>query len=201
MPSKKNNYTESKNDQCKIFYQYQTIGVEKFPLTNIEKNQLCFRCPTEFNDPFDCLGDIVYSGVKDDFSRFLPPLEKYKLNDDNYLADPSIFSQNKPNSEPKDLRKRLRVCCFSESDKSILLWSHYADYHRGICFGFEGKYLGSYGKKYGLAHNRKHYSFELETKGLLKPFLHEVIYQPAFPKQINMVAAKTPITHISTPSS
>ncbi len=28
------------------------------------------------------------------------------------------------------------VCCFSESYKSSLLWSHYGDRHRGICIGY-----------------------------------------------------------------
>lgn len=28
------------------------------------------------------------------------------------------------------------VCCFSESFKNPLLWSHYADQHRGVCIGY-----------------------------------------------------------------
>jgi hypothetical protein len=28
------------------------------------------------------------------------------------------------------------VCCFSESYKSALLWSHYGDQHRGLCIGY-----------------------------------------------------------------
>lgn len=29
------------------------------------------------------------------------------------------------------------VCCFSKSFDSILMWSHYADYNRGVCFRFD----------------------------------------------------------------
>ena len=32
--------------------------------------------------------------------------------------------------------KKTRLCCFSASADSILMWSHYADSHRGICLGF-----------------------------------------------------------------
>lgn len=30
------------------------------------------------------------------------------------------------------IRDNLRICCFSENPTSILMWSHYADYHRGF---------------------------------------------------------------------
>ena len=29
-----------------------------------------------------------------------------------------------------------KICCFSTDEKSILMWSHYADYHKGICLRF-----------------------------------------------------------------
>ncbi|WP_159065838.1 DUF2971 domain-containing protein [Gorillibacterium timonense] len=34
------------------------------------------------------------------------------------------------------------VSCFSETYESILMWSHYADYHRGFCIGYDFKSLG-----------------------------------------------------------
>lgn len=36
-----------------------------------------------------------------------------------------------------DLRRRLRVLCVCECDRSILMWSHYADEHCGIVLGFD----------------------------------------------------------------
>ncbi len=32
--------------------------------------------------------------------------------------------------------KEVRVVSFSEDQRNALMWSHYADYHRGICIGF-----------------------------------------------------------------
>ncbi|RZJ85738.1 MAG: DUF2971 domain-containing protein [Hymenobacter sp.] len=32
---------------------------------------------------------------------------------------------------------RLGICCFSTLEDNILQWSHYADYHRGICLKFD----------------------------------------------------------------
>ena len=34
------------------------------------------------------------------------------------------------------------VSCFSETNESILMWSHYADYHRGFCIEYDFKSLG-----------------------------------------------------------
>lgn len=36
-----------------------------------------------------------------------------------------------------DTRRRLRVFCLSQTDRSILMWSHYADQHRGVVLGFD----------------------------------------------------------------
>lgn len=36
-----------------------------------------------------------------------------------------------------DIRRRMRVQCLSESDRSVLMWSHYADQHRGVVLGFD----------------------------------------------------------------
>jgi Protein of unknown function (DUF2971) len=34
------------------------------------------------------------------------------------------------------LRKSLKLCSFSEVHDSIVMWSHYADYHRGFCIEY-----------------------------------------------------------------
>ena len=37
----------------------------------------------------------------------------------------------------EDMNKKSRVLCFSKNWSNPVLWSHYADKHRGICLGFE----------------------------------------------------------------
>lgn len=191
MSKRRNEFLESQIGRSKIFYKYQKITNDEFPLKNLENNELCFSSPTKFNDPYDSLADITYEGMKDEFSLFLPPCEKYKKENGTYYLNPGIYSQDKDNSHPIELRKNLKICCFSKYQRSLLLWSHYADYHTGVCFGFEGKYLGNEGKDSFLAHNRKCYSFDLETKMIFSdPIFYEVKYQDSFPKQLNMVKTK-----------
>ena len=39
-------------------------------------------------------------------------------------------------------KQAFKICCFSENPKSILMWSHYADYHSGFCIGYNFHELG-----------------------------------------------------------
>lgn len=37
----------------------------------------------------------------------------------------------------KKLGKSLSVCCFSETNKSVIMWSHYANNHQGFCLEYD----------------------------------------------------------------
>ncbi|AIL70781.1 DUF2971 domain-containing protein [Vibrio vulnificus] len=43
----------------------------------------------------------------------------------------------------ENMKKAFKVCCFSEDPKSILMWSHYADYHKGFCIAYDFGELGN----------------------------------------------------------
>lgn len=58
------------------------------------------------------------------------------------MNDPFELHGLRTRSEPwnRSLRaasERLGVLCFSKPEKEPLLWSHYAENHRGCCLGFE----------------------------------------------------------------
>lgn len=36
----------------------------------------------------------------------------------------------------KNLQSKMKVCSFCESPKQLLMWSHYADYHKGFCIEY-----------------------------------------------------------------
>ena len=36
----------------------------------------------------------------------------------------------------KSIQDKMKVCSFCESPKELLMWSHYADYHRGFCIEY-----------------------------------------------------------------
>lgn len=113
--------------------------------------------PEQFNDPFDCNIPVAYYLLRDNpelqhqyFAEFLersrPQLDarqketevnrlisEGKFNDDNWIEQ-GITQNKKHFSE-------LGVFCLSGSKHELLLWSHYANSHRGFCVGFNAKEL------------------------------------------------------------
>jgi len=67
---------------------------------------------------------------------------KYKREHLDFLVKPLVSflstviedTRNKYNQFWEDQLKRIRVFCVSEHIESILMWSHYANYHTGVCF-------------------------------------------------------------------
>jgi hypothetical protein len=55
------------------------------------------------------------------------------------LNDPNecLVKDQTENKIYEGFSKTLRVCCFSKNRDEILMWSHYADDHRGLCLEFE----------------------------------------------------------------
>lgn len=75
----------------------------------IIKRRLYGTNPTKINDPFDCNLSLSYESLND--------------------------TQKKQLIETID--KKWKILCFSTSQSNTLLWSHYADKHKGICIEFD----------------------------------------------------------------
>jgi len=92
---------------------------------SIVNSELYFARPDCLNDPFDCQIDIIAS-FENAVSRADEPtrslLKKIRHND--YL--------DRLQTEIKN----MGVCSFSLTQENRLMWSHYADEHRGICLTY-----------------------------------------------------------------
>lgn len=118
-------------------YKYVDIGTLKIILT---EHTLKFSRPDDFNDPFDCDIDLINFDFNENIN---PQVEKeikiikelYKDNDD--VANTSeVFWQDVYRNSQKDKRNSCRISCFSLKNDSVLMWSHYADKHKGACLEF-----------------------------------------------------------------
>lgn len=139
----------------KLFYKYQRIENDdgNHTIENLSNNQFYFNEPTKFNDPFDCKVNYFYQGKEGDWIKFLKkegndPTQikkdiKSKIDDgilenegDLIIFHPTPAKKN--NFLHGDIHKKNlpKVCCFTETDDNILMWSHYADNHQGICLRF-----------------------------------------------------------------
>ena len=97
--------------------------------------------PDEFNDPFDFNNSLFKFNITDEYVKSLIDTNLPHL-DRNTRRKKMRELRNKPNnSEIIDkaitkIKERYRVSCFSKVKDEILLWSHYAEKHRGLCIGF-----------------------------------------------------------------
>ena len=94
-----------------MLYKYcQWKDVKKI----LVESTLFFNTVDRFNDPFDSYPVIQGKNVNEDIKRYVRMLL--------------------PNKEYTDSRG---VTCFSKDFSSILMWSHYAYNHEGVCFEFD----------------------------------------------------------------
>ena len=87
---------------------------------------LHYSHPSDFNDPYDCLlchdgaEQYVYSTLGMDKRPYLSIL---KINELLPILQHEIDD--------------ILICCFSKDGLQMQMWSHYADYHQGLCLGFD----------------------------------------------------------------
>lgn len=115
-------------------YKYLSYEVAEAIVTG---KHLKFDNPTNFNDPFDCVVDRLSFSSNSTYHIVDTELKKIK---EEYGED--IFEKlgEKPEEiYQKSIEDKIRksaICCFSLTYKNPLMWSHYANHHKGICLGF-----------------------------------------------------------------
>ena len=86
----------------------------------------------EFNDPFDLvLSDYYASLSEEDAKEFYDAKPDY-INTIDYYNETYMEIQG-------GAQASTTVLCFSETFSSILMWSHYASSHTGLCIGYDAK--------------------------------------------------------------
>jgi hypothetical protein len=120
-----------------IVYRYIPPEIER--LKAVCRRQHWMSLPGDFNDPFDC--DHVVQTEGTTHEERLRLIEKMIERDvDDLLGHPQITEQLLKKDGADYFEKKMKsvgICCFSRCWRSIAMWSHYADSHRGICLGYE----------------------------------------------------------------
>lgn len=130
-------------------------------LDMISNSRIYFSSPDQFNDPLDCSPVCALAKSASD-----PEFIQELLEDEAALARAAgkspeeIEAMRKAEGVPPsevasavtariraELMNDARVFCLSASDSHPLLWSHYADSHRGVCLHFRA----APGSLFGLA--------------------------------------------------
>jgi len=118
----------------KTLYKYRCIN--NFTLESIENLKFWFAKPSTFNDPFD-------SNLSETTNYNQYDLKKYFM-DHKYpqITQKKLMENN--NKKARDLAIKARksvldnhgIFSLSKTKNNILMWSHYADNHKGIVIEF-----------------------------------------------------------------
>lgn len=142
-------------------YKYRGFGEgsseKKWTKKILSQQELFFSGIEAFNDPFDgkvkltfdgMLNEIRAAQIRVQYSNKLVKKGKYEgisINDATRLVNNRITEELIQDPQYRiDLEKRVQeihnkkgVLSLSSVNNNILMWSHYSDNHKGICFGFE----------------------------------------------------------------
>ncbi len=141
-------------------YRFWHCGGHKGPKQNCklcERNRLIltkqaiwFASPSSFNDPFDCKIPYRYDLLNEQTIRKrMKELNKNVSDDEisNILTYNPIFSKDPEKrkaayrNQSKIISNNYGIFSLAGNYKNILLWSHYADSHRGYCIELDAHLL------------------------------------------------------------
>lgn len=130
-------------------FKYRALGAsKKFTRPIVQENELYLASADQFNDPFDSLPAISAEATDAQRDSFINRILKFDAAKElsgqlleNFISALKNSSETELaayyENSARDVTTRLRISSFSESDSNILMWSHYAANHTGICLRFK----------------------------------------------------------------
>lgn len=124
----------------RYLYKYRPLKRLEDILLN---GELRFSNPLSFNDPFDCRINVNTDNTVEEIEEYI-----LKVNGENFGQEKAKGLARIMVSQPKEWNKLVQtnidkhiqssgICCFGGNYDSILMWSHYADSHQGVCLEFD----------------------------------------------------------------
>ncbi|GGY45342.1 DUF2971 domain-containing protein [Pseudoduganella albidiflava] len=139
-------------------YKYRPFASEcdiEFTRQIVCDNTIYFAPPCTFNDPFDSRPAFTFDAPFDEMkayyrrmcSKQMPQLTERACEEEleKILADPATDLRTPQGQQriqqlhSRILAEEVGVLCLSSERDHILMWSHYADCHKGICLRFDAR--------------------------------------------------------------
>lgn len=115
------------------FFKYRPL--DEYTFDTLKNNRVFFSNPLYYNDIFEFSKSKVDSSVieqlREELHRESETLILHKV-----CTEREIKLMNNP--------ENFRVFCLSTKKNNRLMWSHYANSHKGICLGFEAEFNNNY---------------------------------------------------------
>lgn len=162
----------------------------------IVKNEMWFSNPLEFNDVYDCNTPINTDTSIEDIKYWLNNVGIYQENIDE-LAERLKQNPNLAKQKTEEAMAKSGICCFSSLENSILQWSHYSDYHKGICLKFDITEDADFFITPVIVAYRKvmqHYNHFVHQKNLIEYLIQPKFYEWNYESEIRIVKTEVGIS-------
>ena len=132
----------------KSLYKYRSLSGDaaKYTRDILVNHRLRFSTASTFNDPFDSYPYLSFEGSQEQYEQFTArfvdaAVKSGQLLDreasiQNLLSQPRELLFEQMQASPPEHLDHLAVCCLSGAYDQVLMWSHYASSHTGICLRF-----------------------------------------------------------------
>ncbi|MFH1993896.1 MAG: DUF2971 domain-containing protein [Pseudomonadota bacterium] len=137
------------SENRQFLYRYRHLNGQHRDWTKriFTESVLRFANPSTFNDPFDCKVHYLSSFSVEELRRQHLDRIKRRMPDLNRKQRRAKVTQDIGAMEPKKFLRQVTdglqnavngvgVLSLSATDRNILLWSHYAEGHTGLCLKF-----------------------------------------------------------------
>lgn len=122
-------------------YKYQTLSA--YSLASLVNNTVWLANPSTFNDPFDCAVTLDRKKFMESLEHAIDRIGQQARPED--IAGKDLTGVRPGDAEAYDeflngikaLLQETGVLCLSEVPDNMLMWSHYADHHRGFCVEYD----------------------------------------------------------------
>jgi hypothetical protein len=123
-------------EKPKYLYKYRPINIHTLNL--IISNEAYYSSPDDLNDPFDCniIPQIDYTNLIKFAEARRNEGSITQEEHDNLLGNPEAIMEHGFQETMDNIRNNLKIFCLSEINNNVMMYSHYADSHRGICLEF-----------------------------------------------------------------
>ena len=122
-----------------MLYKYRSFN--NYGLQILTNCEIYFSSPEELNDPLECQFKCLPAA--EEIKR---RLTKAELDIFDELSGKKYYERGTNNAVPifqaiENKTKQSGIFSLSRTNEEPLMWSHYADGHRGFCIGFSRSYF------------------------------------------------------------
>jgi hypothetical protein len=149
----KQNFTIKRKsmDMPEILYKYRTI--DEPTLEIIKCGKIYFPSIFQLNDPFDGSVPYIYDETGLTYENIFQKMRKIAVKEHSEYNERQIHEyisenmkyQNYEEKLNKEVREKIEndfgIYSLTTKRDNLLMWSHYANSHKGICVGFNTKIL------------------------------------------------------------